>query len=384
MLALNNTQKFIMKYKSLLCCTLAALLYACGNGKESAMQTTQEVVTLKATAQDTTVEVQYVADIHAQTYVEIRARQGGMLEAILVDEGQTVRAGQPLFRLTSTELEAEVASAKAAVHLAQAELKKAKLELQRVKGLVDNKVVAATELDLADAEVQINKAKLEDAQAALKTAEAQLSYTTIKAPFSGKINRFALKMGAMVQAGELITTLSDASNIFAYFNISEKEYLKNRENKNSGGPVLPRKVSLVLADGSKYSQPGTVEISESEFDANTGALALRARFPNPDGLLKHRSTGQVRLQLDQKNVFLIPQTAVQELQDKYFVYVVPANQLLEMRTFKPVARLGTYYVVAEGIAPGETLVAEGLQSLREGMKVQPAQSKVTAATASKK
>lgn len=373
-----------MIYKSLLCCTLAALLYACGNDKESATQTAQEVVTIKATTQDTTVEVQYVADIHAQTYVEIRARQGGMLEAILVDEGQSVRAGQPLFRLTSTELEAEVASAKAAVHLAQAELKKAKLELQRVKGLVDNKVVVATELELADAEVQINKAKLEDAQAALKTAEAQLSYTTIKAPFSGKINRFALKMGAMVQAGELITTLSDASSIFAYFNISEKEYLKNRENKTSGGPVLPRKVRLLLADGSLYPQEGAVEISESEFDENTGALALRARFPNPDGLLKHRSTGQVRLQLDQKNVFLIPQTAVQELQDKYFVYVVPANQLLEMRTFKPVARVGTFYVVAEGIVPGEILVAEGLQSLREGMKVQAAESKVTAATASKK
>lgn len=372
-----------MIYKTLLSCIFAALLFACGNNAPQT-QAIQEVVTQRISPQDTVVEVQYVADIHAQTYVEIRARQGGMLEAILIDEGQTVRAGQPLFRLTSTELEAEVASAKAAVHLAQAELKKAKLELQRVKGLVDNKVVVATEMELADAEVQITKAKLEDAQAALKTAEAQLSYTTIKAPFSGKINRFALKMGAMVQAGELITTLSDASSIFAYFNISEKEYLKNRENKTAGGPVMPRKVNLILADGSSYPHPGLVEISESEFDANTGALALRARFPNPDGLLKHRSTGQVRLLLDQKEVFLIPQTAVQELQDKYFVYVVPSNRLLEMRTFKPITRLGTYYVVSEGLAEGELIVAEGLPALREGMKVQLASDQLAAETAAKK
>lgn len=357
--------KIISKYIFL----AGLFMWACSNDKKLADNLTVEVPTMQVQPSDTVVEVQYVADIHAQSYVELRARQGGMLEAILVDEGQMVKAGQPLFRLTSTELQAEVASAKAAVHLAQAELKKAKLELQRVKGLVDNKVVAATEMELADAEVQINKAKLEDAEAALKTAESQLSYTTLKAPFSGRINRFALKMGAMVQPGELISTMSDASDIFAYFNISEKEYLKNRANKGSGGVVLPKEVQLVLADGSVYPYTGSVETTESEFDANTGALALRARFRNPDGLLKHRSTGQVRLKLKQKDVFLIPQKAVQELQDKYYVYVVPKTQLAEMRTFKPIARVGTFYVVAEGLKAGETIVAEGLQSVREGAKV---------------
>lgn len=355
-------------------CFFLAGLFAlsCSNEKKSDIDTIVEVPVMTLSSQDTVVEVQYVADIHAQTYVEIRARQGGMLEAILVDEGQSVKAGQPLFKLTSTELEAQVASAKAAVLLAQAELSKARLEHKRVKGLVDNKVVTATELELAEAALQIAKAQVEDATADLKTAEAQLSYTTIKAPFSGKVNRFALKMGAMVKEGDLLTTLSDAGSILAYFNISEKDYLKNRKSIAAGGSIMPRKVQLVLADGSLHKQSGTVEISETEFDAGTGALALRARFANPDGLLKHNSTGQVRLELDQNDVFLIPQKAVQELQDKYFVYVVGPDQLLRMQTFKPLTRVGTYYVVADGLEAGQTIVAEGLQSVREGMKIKVA------------
>lgn len=348
---------------------LFGMAQACKNDSKENDSAPVEVPVMQLTTQDTVVEVQYVADIHAQTYVEIRARQGGMLEAILVDEGQSVKAGQPLFKLTSTELEAQVASAKAAVLLAQAELSKARLEHKRVKGLVDNKVVTATELELAEAALQIAKAQVEDATANLKAAEAQLSYTTIKAPFSGKLNRFALKMGAMVKDGDLLTTLSDAGSILAYFNISEKDYLKNRKSIAAGGSIIPRKVQLVLADGSLHKQSGTVEITETEFDAGTGALALRARFPNPDGLLKHRSTGQVRLELDQNDVFLIPQKAVQELQDKYFVYVVGADQLLRMQTFKPVARVGSFYVVSEGLEVGQTIVAEGMQSVREGMKI---------------
>lgn len=368
-----------MKHLYLL--SFASLLWvtqACMNNEKEVSQEVVDVPLTQLTTQDTVVEVQYVADIHAQTYVEIRARQGGMLEGILVDEGQSVKAGQPLFKLTSTELEAEVASAKAAVLLAQAELSKARLEQKRVKGLVENKVVTATELELAEAALQIAKAQVEDANASLKTAEAQLSYTTIKAPFSGKVNRFALKIGAMVKEGDLLTTLSDAGSIFAYFNISEKDYLKNRKNIADGGTIIPRKVQLVLADGTIHKQSGTVEITETEFDEATGSLALRARFPNPDGLLKHRSTGQVRIELDQNDVFLIPQKAVQELQDKYFVYVVGDDQLLRMQTFKPVARVGTYYVVSEGLKVGQTIVAEGLQSVREGMKINAAGTGKTA------
>ncbi len=354
-------------FASVLC--LGFLGYACNPTSNENQTDVLEVPVITLQPRDTAVEVQYVADIHAQTYVEIRARQGGMLENILVDEGQTVKAGQPLFKLTSTELEAQVASAKAAVLLAQAELKKARLEYQRVKSLVDNKVVTATELELSEAALQIAKAQVEDANADLKSAEAQLSYTTIKAPFTGKVNRFALKMGAMVGEGELLTTLSDAGSILAYFNLSEKEYLKNRKNLAGGQGSLPRNVQLLLADGSIHKFTGIIETTESEFDAGTGAIALRARFPNPEGLLKHRSTGQVRLKLDQKDVFLVPQKAVQELQDKYFVYVVDKNQLLRMQSFVPVARVGTFYVVSAGLEAGQTIVAEGLQSVREGMKV---------------
>ncbi len=346
-------------------------VWSCNSKNKDINQAPIEVKAMKIQMLDTVVQVRYVADIHAQTFVEIRARQGGMLERILVDEGQMVQTGQPLFKLTAIELEAQVSSAKAAVLLAQAELKKAQLERHRVANLVEKNVVTATELDLAEAEEQIAQARLEDAKAMQKTAESQLSYTTIKAPFSGRINRFALKVGAMVQPGELISTMSDNSSIFAYFNISEKDYLKNRKNINAGEGAIPKTVSLLLADGSEYLRPGYIEATESEFDANTGAIALRARFPNPDGLLKHRSTGQVRIELEQNDVFLIPQKAVQELQDRYFLYVIDDKQILQIRIVKPTSRIGNFYVVSEGLKNGELIVKEGIQNLREGILIRP-------------
>ncbi|MFN3529621.1 MAG: efflux RND transporter periplasmic adaptor subunit [Bacteroidia bacterium] len=345
------------------------ILSACGNKNMQADAEAFEVVALELQPRDTTVEIRYVAELQAQGYVEVRARHAGMLEAILVDEGQLVKSGQVMFKLTSTELESVVASAKAAVLLTEAELKKARLERQRVRSLVDNQVVAATELDLAEAEVQIAKARLEDAMADLKTAEAQLSYTSVKAPFIGKVNRFALKMGARVAEGDLLTTLSDATGILAYFNISEKEYLKNRTALATGGSAIPRQARLVLADGSAYAHDGQIETAETEFDPVTGAMALRARFPNPEGLLKHRSTGQILLVMEQKDVFLVPQKAVLELQDKYYVYVIGGNQLLRLQAVRPISRVGGFYVVNQGIEAGTWIVAEGIMSVREGMKV---------------
>lgn len=359
-----------MFQKYLLAGGLALLtLASCNRPEKNAAIEAVALPLLVLAPTDTVVEIDYVADIHAQNYVEVRARFGGMIEAILVDEGQMVKKGQPLFKLSATEAEAAVASAKASVHLAEAELRKTKLEFQRVLGLVQSKVVAATEQQLAEAEVEIAKAKLEDAKSNLLTRENQLSFSLVKAPFSGRINRIVLKMGAVVEPGQLMTTLSDISNILAYFSLSEKDYLENRRLLRAGEEGLPSIAQLVLSDGNIYEKTGTIEAAETEFDAETGTIALRARFANQNELIKHRSSGVVRLKLVQRNVFLVPQKAVQELQDKYFVYVVGANQLAQLRAFVPKGQVGNYYLVGEELNAGEQIIAEGVLSVREGTKV---------------
>ncbi|MDP2187259.1 MAG: efflux RND transporter periplasmic adaptor subunit [Sphingobacteriaceae bacterium] len=344
-------------------------LASCNRPEKNAAVEAISLPLLKLVPTDTAVDIDYVADIHAQNYVEVRARFGGMIEAILVDEGQRVRKGQPLFKLSATEAEAAVASARASVQLAEAELRKTKLEAQRVLGLVKSKVVAATEQQLAEAEVEIAKAKLQDAKSNLLSRENQLSFSVVTAPFAGRINRIVLKMGAMVEPGQLMTTLSDISNILAYFSLSEKDYLENRRLLRAGEEGLPSTAQLILSDGTLYEKIGTIETAETEFDEETGTIALRARFPNQNELLKHRSSGVVRLQLIQRNIFMVPQKAVQELQDKYFVYVVGSNQLAMLRAFKPKGRVGSYYLVGEELQAGEQIIAEGVLSVREGSKV---------------
>lgn len=348
---------------------LSLSLFACKQPQNNETNKNFEADLIELSPRDTLVAVDYVADIHAKSYVEIRARFGGVLEQILVDEGQLVLAGQPLFKLSSTEAEATLSSAKAAVSLAEAELRKTKLEAKRVDGLVKNKVVAATELLLAEAEVEITRAKLEDAKANLKKAETQLGFAIVKAPFTGRVNRFPLKMGATVDPGQLLTSLSDNSQILAYFSISEKDYLENRSNLTSGRSSLPKNARLLLADGRLFNQVGQIETAESEFDPNTGTMAMRARFANPEGLLKHRSTGVVRLQLSQKGIFLIPQKAVQEIQDRYFVFTVGENEIAQMKSFVPITRVGNYYIVREGFVKGERIVAEGIRAVKDGAKV---------------
>lgn len=347
------------------------VISACKKKSENEIESDFEVKALKVELKDTTLQVRYVADIQARLYVEIRARQGGILEEILVDEGKFVGQNQTMFKLSSTEYEAQVASARAAVHLSEAELKKAKIELGRVKVLINNNVVTKSELEVAESEVEIAKARLEDAKANLKTADARLGYCKLAAPFSGRLNRINFKRGALIEQGALISTLSDDSEVLAYFDLTEKDYLKNKRLLNQGEKSIPNKVRLELADGSVFNQTGYIETSETEFEENTGVLAMRARFPNPNGLLRHNSTGIVMIEIPQSKAILIPQEAVQEIQDKYFIYLIQSDGSVKLTSFTTSSRVGNYFIVNTGVKPGQVIALEGLQTLKEGQKVTP-------------
>ncbi|MGE7775589.1 efflux RND transporter periplasmic adaptor subunit [Chitinophaga sp. NPDC101104] len=348
---------------------VAASLTGCVTKGDSGNQENdlQSFPVLKLEKTDTVLHRHYVADIQAVRNVDVRARINGFLNKIYVDEGQQVKKGQLLFSLNDEERRAELARAKAALSSAIAEAKAASLEVDRVNILVTKKVISATELEVAQAKLAAFNAKVEEARSAEFNAATQLSYTSIRAPFDGFIDRIPLKTGSFVSEGNLLTTVSDIHEVYAYFNVSETEYL---EFIRSGSDAR-RRVSLVLADGSDYHHDGHVETVESEFEENTGSIAFRARFPNPQQVLKHGASGKVTLTNRIDSCLLLPQKAVFEMQDKNYVYVLDTDNTVKMRAFEPGARISHSYLVKGGLKPGEKIVFEGVRNLREGMKISP-------------
>lgn len=346
---------------------------ACSTQSKDTSETNDSIPTIPVTelkTQKTDLHREYVGDIHAVKNVEIYARVKGYLEEVYVDEGKEVRKGQILFRINNEEYEANLAKAKANLHSAIAEAKGAELELKRVRLLVEKNVIAKSEMEVAEAKLAAANAKIDEAKSERSNATIHLAQTQIKAPFDGIIDRIPYKIGSLINEGTLLTTLADTKSVFAYFNVSENEYL---EYVRSRGKAANKEaiVELELADGSYFNQKGTIETMEGAFDEGTGSIAFRARFANPEKLLKHGSTGTIRLTNTVNNAILVPQKAAFEIQDKSFVYVLGKDNKISTRSFVPKSRFGGYYVVQSGLESGETIVYEGLQGLRDGATISP-------------
>lgn len=335
-------------------CTIAiglCLLQACKNKKEVEFE--KNVIPISTPlVTDTTIKKEYVAEIESMQNIEIRAKVKGYLEKINVDEGQNVKAGQLLFIIRSREYDAELAKA-------AAEVKTATLEMQNVQLLEQKKIVSKAELALA-------VAKLNEAKAAFGIAETNLSFTKIVAPFDGIIDRLKFKIGSLVDEGTLLTSLSNNKNVYAYFNVSELEYLNFVSNKKNN---QESKVGLLLANNQLHKYQGVIQTIEGEFDKNTGNIPFRAIFPNPDFLLKHGETGKVQLTIDLKNVMLIPQKATYEVQDKTYVFVVDDNQIVHAKNIHIQQRLPNLYVIDDGLLPNDKIIIEGVQTVKEDDKV---------------
>jgi len=327
----------------------------------------------KLITKDTVLLHEYVTGIQAVRNVEIRARVSGFLDKIFVDEGKEVKKGQPLFQINDEEYKTDLARAKANLTSAIAEAKTAELDLDRVRTLVDKKVISKTELEVAKAKLTAAQAKIEEARSAQANAALKLSYTFIKAPFDGVIDRIPLKVGSLIEEGTLLTTVSDNSAVFAYFHVSENEYLQYVKTKLRSEDAENSNVTarLVLADGTSYGHKGKIETMEGEFDESTGSIAFRARFPNPEKLLKHGSTGRVRLANDVEDALMVPQKAVFEIQDKNYVFVLDSQNKVKMQEFKPRTRFSHFYIVESGLEPGDRVVYEGIQNIRDGAQIVP-------------
>ena len=355
---------------------LVFLTMSCQEKTDSQKQAEEQVAdqvipVMQLTTQPTTLEHDYAGHLEAVQNVEVRARISGYLDKILVDEGKVVRKGQTMFKLSDAEYQVEIAQAKASLESAQAQAQSARVEMGRTKLLVDKDIISKSELKLANSKIEAAQASIDQAKAALANARLRVSMTNIKAPFNGVINRIPYKVGSLIEEGTLLTTVSDISQIYAYFNVSEKEYLSFIKKRRDPNQAAPREVDLLLADDTKYPYPGKIETTETVFEGNSGTIAFRARFSNPKQLLRHGATGKIRLETDVNDALLVPQKAVFEVQDKNFVYVVDKNNQVKTRSFVPQSRVNQFYIVQSGLKPGERIVYEGTQNIKDGMKIVP-------------
>ncbi len=302
---------------------------------------------------DTELTKEYVAQIRAIQHIEVRALEKGYLQSVFVDEGQQVATGHPLFQLMPLVYQAEVQKAQAEANLSEIELKNTKI-------LADKNVVSPNELSLMNA-------KLARAKAEVALASTHRSLTGLRAPFDGIVGRFHVRLGSLVAEGDLLTTLSDNSTVWVYFNVSETEYLEYK-SRATGDKATP--VKLIMANGQTFEEPGKVEAIEADFNNDTGNLAFRATFKNPKGLLRHGETGKVAMTVPLKNALLIPQKATFDVLDKKFVFVVDEKNVVHSRPITVAAELPHLYAIGSGIGEHDKILVEGLRKVHDGGTVE--------------
>lgn len=341
---------------------LSILLISCSD--KTVKNEEQTYLVVNPIIKDTTYERDYAATINSFQNVEIRSKVKGFVENIYLDEGQKVKKGQILFTLNSKEYEQHVHKAEAAIQSTLAELRASEIEVENTKKLFDKNIVSKSELDLITTKVNINKAKVNEARVAKEQALLHVEFTKIKAPFDGIINRIPNKKGSLIDEGALLTSISNNESVFAYFSVSEIDYLDYVQSKSKNNTV-----TLSLANNSIYPYKGTIETTESEFNKETGNIAFRAKFPNPEKLLKEGGTGKILVKKLYKNAIIIPQKSTFEVQGNIYVYLVDKNNTVYSKKINPINRLSNYFVLDKDLTKEDKLIYEGIQSIKTGDKV---------------
>ncbi|MFN3754489.1 efflux RND transporter periplasmic adaptor subunit [Flavobacterium sp.] len=331
--------------------------------------------------QSTTTDTEYPVAIQGKTDVEIRAQVSGTLDKIYVDEGAYVTAGQPLFKINDNPYRQQYNNATASLNAAEAAAINAQLEVEKLLPLVQNKVVSDYQLKTAKANLAIAKATVAQSKAVLATAQINLGYTVIKAPVNGYIGRLPRKQGSLISPAdpEALTKLSDIKEVYAYFSLSENDFI-NFKSQYKGNSVNDKlkglaPVSLVLSDNTIYAEKGKIDMVDGQFDKTTGAITLRAKFPNDNALLRSGNTGRVKISMQHQNAIVVPQEATIEIQDKIYVFLVDKKNAVTRQPVVVSAKSGTDYLIKEGIATGDRIVLKGFENLPDGATIIPENSK---------
>jgi membrane fusion protein (multidrug efflux system) len=376
MTRVSKTSSFRIPFLVVL--SAAVLATGCGKKEEKGPQQTPELPVLTLQPATAAVATDYSTMLEGRVNVEIRPQVDGTLQKILVDEGASVKAGQPLFRIDDRTLREQYNTAVAAQHAAEAGSSVAKLDAEKLVPLVKNNVVSEVQLRTARANYAAAKAGAEQARAAARAAGIRLGYAEIRAPVGGYIGRIPFRLGSLVMENqsEALTTLSDVSEMYAYFSISETEF--SRFKQLYAGESIEEKlrnvppVSLVLSDGTVYAEQGKVEAVSGQFDRETGSISMRAVFPNAKGLLRTGNTGKVRMEAIYSGVILVPQEATVELQDKVFVFVVGKGNAVTKQVITVLGKSGNSYIAGSGVRTGDIIATAGIEKLQDGQVIRPA------------
>lgn len=332
---------------------VASIFYVgCHSETEKKEEETKFLVTSPLKT-DTSITKDYVCQIRSIQHIELRALEKGYLQDIFVDEGQYVKKGQPMFQIMPMMYQAELKKAEAEANFAE-------IEYLNTKALADSNIVSQNELALA-------KAKFDKAKAELSLAEVHLNFTHINAPFDGIMDRFRVRLGSLLDEGDLLTSLSDNSKMWVYFNVPEAEYLdfKSHEKKDS-----LMQVSLLMANNKLFNHTGIVETIEADFNNETGNIAFRATFPNPEGLLRHGETGNVQVKVPLNQALLIPQKSTFEVLDKVYVFVIDKDHVVRARHISIAEEMPHLFAIKDGLKENDKILLEGIRKVRDGDKIE--------------
>jgi len=357
---------------------LALTLSNCGDKSQAPAAAPAPVLpTMAITTANTTTDAEYPAAIQGTVDIEIRPQVSGNLDKVLVDEGAYVTKGQTLFKINERPFREQLNTALASLHAAEASYINAQLEVDKLTPLVQNKVVSDYQLKTAKASQKIAAANIEQAKATVASAKINLGYTNITAPVNGYIGRLPKKQGSLVSATDVdaLTTLSDVHEVYAYFSLGETDFIKFKSQyagKSIGDKIknLPP-VTLLLADNSAYPQTGKIDMVDGQFDKTTGAITVRATFPNPYRTLRSGNTGKIRLGLEHDDAILVPQSATIEMQDKVFVFAVNKQNKVAKTPITVIGKSGSNYLIKDGVKTGDQIVLTGIDKLQEGQLIQP-------------
>ena len=370
-----------MKIRTIAVIVMMLTAVSCGNqpkGGQTAAGKVKEYPVIAVKTHSTTLFKDYPTKLQGQQTVEIRSRIAGYIEKILVDEGAFVKKGQILFRLNADDIQATVRSAAAMVKVAEADVKLAEVNVEKTRPLVDKNIISKFELQTVESTLKSKEAQLAQAKANLENAKATLQYTLITSPAEGTIGTFPFRVGSLVSSSnaEPLTTVSNTINMYAYFSCNEKEFLnltKGLEGKNQQEKFskLPN-VSLVMADNSIYDKAGRIETASGLINVQTGAVNVRASFPNSEGILRSGGSGSIRIPQMMDSVIIIPQKTSYELQGKHFVYVIGTGNKVRNTEIEVLeGNLKDSYVVTGGLNIGDQIVLEGIAALRNDTEIKP-------------
>ncbi|KAA5538973.1 efflux RND transporter periplasmic adaptor subunit [Roseiconus nitratireducens] len=323
-------------------------------GEHSGEHHQHKIIVTSPQSKDVTSTQQYVCQIHSCRHIEVCALETGYLEAIPVQEGQLVNEGDLMFKIYPPLYKAKLESEEAEAQLAQ-------IEYNNTEKLFKQNVVSQQEVALA-------QAKLSKAKAKVNLALAELNFTNVTAPFTGIIDRLHHQQGSLIEEGDILTTLSDNSVMWVYFNVPEARYLEYKAGLAKDEDKL--QIDLKLANHTIFPHSGKISAIEADFNNETGNIAFRADFPNPDGLLRHGQTGSVLISRVLKDAIVIPQRATYEILAKRYVYVVGDDNVVHQREINIETELPDIFVIKDGIEEGEKIVLEGIRQVRDGDQVE--------------